>query len=235
MVIAVVDDDHNFLEKIVSVLRTILNQEDILIPFTSSIRFFHHLENGHKQFDLILLDIRMPVMDGIEVGTAIRQYAPETAIVYLTKYTEYALAAIKLRPLDYLIKTNYQERLCEIIEQTRYHCSNQEQLIVRFYSTAVSLPLGGIRYIESQGRKLIVYYGTKQYPMYYKIADAEIELKSKGFVRAHRAYLVNTLHIVAVDRTRCILRVSGGQIIPVSPSKIAVLFEEFCQRRMGPL
>lgn len=233
MLIAVVDDDKTFISKIRTALKAVITEEDSLIPFSNGMGLLNHLDTKTYPFDLVLLDVEMPHVNGIAVGKEIREHAPETAIVYVTSHEEYSLQAITTRPLDYLLKGKYVDRLQEIVDEVRHRSRKQDYFFVRFYGSAAMLPLGGIRYMESQGRKIVVYYGNSDYSSYYKIENAEQELADKGFLRVHRAYLVNTLHIVAVDRPRSMLTVTGGTIIPVSPRKIKGLYEMFCRQRMG--
>lgn len=235
MTIALVDDDKTFLNSIKSVLQTILREEDNLIHFENGIKFLNHFEGSRANaplFDLILLDIKMPFVNGIQVGQVIRSHSPEVAIVYLTAYEGYCLQAMQVRPLDYLLKKHHKEKLHQIINEVRYRANKQDLFIIHFEGSVVSLPLGGIRYMESQGRKLIVHYGNVEYSTYYKIKDAEKELIDSGFIRVHRAFLVNTLHIVAVDRGNSVVRVTGGDPIYVSPKKISQVFTVFCKDRM---
>ncbi|MGL5435718.1 MAG: LytR/AlgR family response regulator transcription factor [Lachnospiraceae bacterium] len=234
MVIAVVEDDAKDLEQITKMLNIILKNEDSLILFSDGIRLLNYIEDerGLCPFDLVLLDIKMPHINGVKVGSIIKEYAPGAAIVYVTDYKEYSLEAIATRPLAYLLKSdNFADELYQIIEEVRCQVNKQEIFFVRVRGKVVSLPLNGISYIESDGKKVRIHYSKEKYESYMKINDVESMLNNKGFIRIHRAYIVNMLHVVAVDRTNCILEIRGGTILHVSISKIRQVYDIFFEKR----
>ena len=69
--------------------------------------------------DLAILDINMPQIDGIDLAARIKQARPETAILFLTAYREYAYDAYSVHPTGYLLKPVSQQKLAE---EVRYAC-----------------------------------------------------------------------------------------------------------------
>lgn len=74
--------------------------------------------------DLAILDINMPEIDGITLAARIKQVRPETAILFLTAYKEYAFDAYAVHPAGYLLKPVSQEKLAE---EVRYACGGTSQ------------------------------------------------------------------------------------------------------------
>lgn len=82
-----------------------------------------------QQPDLVLLDIRMPAMDGLQAATEIRKALPDTAIVFITAYDKYALAAFDTHAIDYLLKPVKQQRLAVMLEKAKKLSTSQQHVI----------------------------------------------------------------------------------------------------------
>lgn len=105
-----VDDERIILEDTVSLCME-LPQIDEAKGFTRALDALLWLEDNDA--DLALLDIDMPGMNGIELAAAIKRRRPETAIIFLTGYSEYAVEAFALRASGYLLKPVAREKLAE--------------------------------------------------------------------------------------------------------------------------
>ena len=105
-----VDDEKLIMEDIVSLCLT-LPQIDDAKGFTRAKDAMDYLEDN--LIDLAILDIDMPGMNGIELAAAIKEKWPETAILFLTGYSEYALDAFKVRASGYLLKPVTRDMLAE--------------------------------------------------------------------------------------------------------------------------
>lgn len=92
-------------------------------------------DDGKSASDLIgtlkptvaFLDIRMPEMTGLEVATAIAESSPETHIVFVTAYHEYAVAAFERGAVDYLLKPLQEDRLITTIARLKEHIETDDQ------------------------------------------------------------------------------------------------------------
>lgn len=92
-------------------------------------------EDGKSAADLIgtlrptvaFLDIRMPEMTGLEVATAVAESSPNTHIVFVTAYHEYAVAAFERGAVDYLLKPLQEDRLVTTIERLREHIESEDR------------------------------------------------------------------------------------------------------------
>jgi DNA-binding LytR/AlgR family response regulator len=73
------------------------------------------------------LDIRMPEMTGLEVATAVAVSSPDTHIVFVTAYHEYAVAAFERGAVDYLLKPLQEDRLVTTIERLREHIESEDR------------------------------------------------------------------------------------------------------------
>jgi two-component system response regulator AlgR len=164
--------------------------------------------------DIVLLDIQMPVMTGIELAAhlALRDESP--AIIFVTAYDEYAVQAFDVRALDYLVKPVRAERLLASLKRALPASANKAQLVL---ATRTLLP-GGRTHISvhERGRLLLVplddilYLKAELKYVTIKTRDAEhiseeslVALEeefSERFVRVHRNALVARAAIVGYER-----------------------------------
>ena len=116
MKIICVDDEHLALQDVLAQCRSIpeVEQAD---GFTSGEEALEWLPN--HEADIALLDIDMPGMDGIELALRIKKMKPETAIIFLTAYSQYAVQAFSLHASGYLMKPVDREKLAEEFAHTQ--------------------------------------------------------------------------------------------------------------------
>ena len=82
--------------------------------FTDGNALLYEAEDG-AHFDLLLLDIEMPELDGMSLATAIRRFLPEVTVIFVTSYGKYVYEAFKVQPYRYVIKGQIQEMLPEAV------------------------------------------------------------------------------------------------------------------------
>lgn len=78
--------------------------------FTGGQNLLYEAEDG-KRFDLLLLDIEMPGMDGLELASRLRQLLPDALLIFITSHVEFALDAYELSTFRYIPKNNMDGRL----------------------------------------------------------------------------------------------------------------------------
>jgi len=157
-----------------------------------------------KTVDLLFLDIKMPQISGLELLKTLRN-PPKTILT--TAYREFALEGFDLGVIDYLLKPITFDRFFKAIE--RYlNTTNRVAPELLSSSEAQFIYLkSGHKYFKVDTRDILYAESLKDYvnvhtrekviTSKYKISDLEKELDGKGFLRIHRSYVVNTLHITA--------------------------------------
>ncbi|CAM4115069.1 response regulator [Paenibacillus alkaliterrae] len=133
MRILIVDDEHVVRNSMSRMIRTYSDKYDVEVA-----------EDGEEAIailqqqpaDLVISDIRMPVIDGIQLSSYIRQHYPDTHTILLTGYADfdYALHALRTDVFDYLLKPASKERIIECIqkvEQMLEHRENNEKLALK--------------------------------------------------------------------------------------------------------
>ena len=104
----VIDDESPALDELSYLLRTNFPIDPVHAAQTASDALRHLQE---RRYDVVFLDVRMPELNGIELGNVLRRFAAPPAIVYVTAYEEYAVRAFDIGACDYLLKPVSRERL----------------------------------------------------------------------------------------------------------------------------
>jgi len=157
-----------------------------------------------KTVDLLFLDIKMPQVSGLDLLKTLSN-PPKTILT--TAYREFALEGFDLGVIDYLLKPITFDRFFKAIERylnTTNHAvpellsSSEAQFIyLKSGHKYFKVDTRDILYAESLKDYVNVHTREKVITSKYKISDLEKELEGKGFLRIHRSYIVNMLHITA--------------------------------------
>ena len=171
--------------------------------------------------DVVLLDIRMPGMGGIEAAHHINKLGSPPAIIFTTAYDDYAIPAFETHAVDYLLKPVRRERLEQALGAARRLTRAQLQELERNVGENeqrhhISARLGGelrlipideIRYLQAEHKYVTVRYGQGTVLIEESLKSLEEEFPTE-FLRIHRNALVALKYIASLEKER-----SGGHHI----------------------
>jgi len=172
---------------------------------------------ARQPVDLVLLDIRMPAMDGIEAALALTARPNPPAIVFVTAYDEHALAAFEANAIDYLLKPVRPERLARALAKARVLNREQQNalveaggyLTVSYRGGVQRIPVGEVILLRADSKYVEVWH-TQEGAALTEESLRAIEERLPGvFKRVHRNALV------ATDRVRGLRKGSTGQLLLV--------------------
>ncbi len=156
-------------------------------------------------YDVLFLDIRMPGLDGLEAMTVVNRLAQRPHVVFVTAYDEHALAAFEVAATDYLLKPVSETRLRRALERIRAQPEattagrpSIAKLPVEGEGHTILLRITDVRLIHARGHTVLVRTFDQEHRSRSSLSELEEQLRSHGFLRVHRAYLVNTEHVLEV-------------------------------------
>ena len=170
-----------------------------------------------RDYDLLLLDMLMPGLNGIEAAREIRESNSRIQIVFLTSSPEYAVESYSVRAHYYLLKPVSEEKLFPILDRLLDDFKKPaDALVVQTRSNVFSLPYEKIEYIEASAKKLYFYLtnGKTQEVTGSLIDFEQALLKRPGFIKVHRSYLVNLQWVQELRQGE--LTTVSGRRVPVS-------------------
>jgi len=183
--------------------------------------------------DVVLLDIRMPGMDGIEAARHLTALQSPPAVVFTTAYDEHALDAFEAHAVGYLLKPVRREKLARAVRHAARVASPQllrlaegsqlgrrrAQICARVGHRLSMIPVGEVLYFGAEQKYVRVRHRGGQGLIEESLRSLANEF-APDFVRIHRNSLVAVRHVSAVERTaegQYLVRLSGcDECLPVS-------------------
>ena len=184
--------------------------------------------------DLVLLDIAMPGLDGIEVARALSRQTPSPAVVFVTAFDQFAVAAFDVEAVDYLMKPVDSARLGRAIDRAREAAlrlvaepGDQPDLaasrwLEEFWASDLSglvrIAARDIDRVSAERDYMRLHVGKRSWLIHHSMAALEDGLNPDLFVRLHRSAIVRRDFISGFSRNvsgRWIARLADGSEQPV--------------------
>lgn len=233
--IAICDDQSNELEHTYSMVQAYHSRHpelDIsLYKFTSGCELLESI-SGKKHFDIYLLDILMPEINGIEVGSAIRESDNTALIIYLTSSPDYALQSYQVDAGGYLLKPFNEEELFSTLDRifVRLDAEDQMRMVLRISRDGIeSIPYSHLIYLEYYQHRLIAHTinGKTIESIYYRKSFQELTapLTDDRFVKVNASVVANMQHIRNINSKE--VRFSNGETLVLSRQYSTIVRKTF--------
>jgi DNA-binding LytR/AlgR family response regulator len=245
LTILAVDDERSQLEDLARLLRSSPLVEEVECASDGHDAL---VKASAHNYDAIFLDVRMPDLDGVQLGRVLRRFADVPALVFVSAYDSAAVEAFELRALDYLLKPVARRRLEEALDRVanavagateqdgaspgpvvveRSDASDEMVAVANLRGSATRLiARGAVLYLQSHGDFVRVVTDDGRYLLRATLADIGGRWEPFGFVRVHRQYVANLRRAVEVRPQlggTAELAFAGGQAIPVARRHVAEL------------
>lgn len=167
------------------------------------------------QPDILLLDIRMPGLDGMEAATRLSLLANPPAIIFCTAYDHYAIQAFGVQATAYLLKPVRKDALADALARagrvnrvqlqaltnsSAQNTAEDEQLAVRTHRGTELIDIAGIRYCQADQKYVTIHHTHGETVSDYTLKELE-NTYSRQLLRIHRNTLVGVRFIQALTRT----------------------------------
>jgi two-component system, LytTR family, response regulator AlgR len=149
-------------------------------------------------FDVVLLDVRMPGMDGVTFAKAIAAMPAPPAVVFVTAHAEHAVQAFEVEAIDYLTKPVRLERLQQALQKVERLVQSEralqpylpdETLIIQDRGRTERVPLAEVLYLKAELKYVTVRTATRSYILDGALSELE-EKYAAHFMRIHRNALI---------------------------------------------
>lgn len=201
MKIALVDDDVKFLAQVARLLEIILEQRGTraeVSQFPSAEKLLARMSGG-TSFDMYLLDVVMPGMDGIELGRKIRRDQPEVPILFFTTSRDFAVEAIGIEAVSYVVKPFSHGAFAEALDRgfKRLATATPPVMTLKAQGGYVNIPLRDFVYTETTGHYTTVH-AANGHPLTTRLSMQEMWERLEAdvrFVRVGRQLIVNLAQV----------------------------------------
>lgn len=218
MHIAICDDNIDELTRIVTLLENFSRERDGSITYESFNSAIELLETmKERQFDLLLMDILMPGLTGMDAAKEIRRTDSEIPIIFLTSSREYAVESYRVGAEDYIMKpVSKDEVFAAISKQLVRFRQEDSYLTLKTGQGIIKLPFSNIVYIEVINRSLhfILTNGDVREAYGYLTDYEDILLSNPHFYKPHRSYILNLRYVTELDKNGFITTL--GNNVPVA-------------------
>lgn len=167
---------------------------------------------GVRPVDVVLLDIHMPVMSGLELARHLLRFPTPPAVIFTTAHDEHALAAFDVGALDYLLKPFRAQRLLQALKRLRPLRQEDEKILLplaphRRHFTVTDrgriwlVPVEDALYLRAELKYVTLRTRSRELVLDESLSHLETEFAA-DFLRIHRNCLVNRQHLLGFEMKR---------------------------------
>lgn len=188
-----------------------------LRSFHSAVTCLFELDSAVCDVDIFFLDVQMPAMSGLDLAKKLRELGSGAQIVFLSNEPGFVFESFEVQPLYYLVKgksdsQKFEQVFLRAAQLAKKH--KTQTVLFERGSERCSIALDEIVYFEVIKRVVTVHYGKDQtFSFYAKLEDLAASYAGKGFIRIHRAFLVNAAHIRRLAPET--IELVGGHSLPL--------------------
>lgn len=227
--IAVFDDEPqylNYAEKIIN--ENFSNADTNVYTFSNKEDFDKLFNTDAFFFDIIIADIQMADIDGIELAKYIRKQNERIRIIFLTNYLEYATDVYDTDHTFFVLKNEAETRLPVALNKAIMQLERMQKEIIALdtiHNGKVFFKIDDILYFERISRETIIHTEHGEETVFWNLDKLENMFKKNTMARVHRSYMINMHHIKKLRGNDVIM--SDSSIIHITRSYSKKFKEDF--------
>jgi DNA-binding LytR/AlgR family response regulator len=216
MRIAVIDDqpaDRDYIAALVTRWAKDRDETAVSVPFPSAEAFlFAYSED--RDFDILLLDIEMGAINGVELAKKVRAENDAVQMVFITGFPDFIAEGYEVSALHYLMKPVDRDKLFSVLDRAAANLEKAERrLRVTFERRTDYVPFSKILYLEAQKQYVRIVTEGEEYRMKASLAETAAQL-DEFFFPCQRSFAVNLRHVARILPDRVVLK--NGAEVPIS-------------------
>jgi len=206
---AICDDDSTMtgsLERMLLALEPQYETKFEVSVFFSGEEFCDHLDQTGERFDIVLMDIEMRAITGVEAGLALRENIANehSLLIFISSHKSYYEELLDLHVFCFIPKPIFMEEFNLKIGRAIQHVLNQRErppspdFEIKINQRNLLVPLHSILYLESEVRQIRLHTTDETHTYYGRLDEEEAKLPSHMFCRIHKSHLVNFGHVKTI-------------------------------------
>lgn len=210
MNIAIIDDDKNWIKREKQQVMDYWKQDAIVFTYPSGNAFLAKKQS----YDLILMDIEMPEMDGFDTIKEYRKQNKNGLIFLLTTRSEPSRKENPVEVFRHIDKTQMEEALQEGFDSAKLRLKREEIISLPVKNMEqIQIPLKNIVYFKAEWNAVKLRTNTGEYLCTESISNLNQMLNTSGFYMPHRRYLLNTDWVQSFDKKQILMK-NGDKLRP---------------------
>ncbi|MDK2587399.1 LytTR family DNA-binding domain-containing protein [Romboutsia sedimentorum] len=217
--IGICDDELHYILKIKDILEKILSSYSInykIYQFSSGEEL---LNNYPKDLDILIMDIQMKIINGMDTARKIREFDENLEIIFMTSFAEFMQDGYEVKAYRYILKPVSERKISKnimpCINEIMKKRNNYLTINVKNYVDRVKID--SIIYIETDRPNISIYTHNNIYTTKMSISKMEKILSEYGFFRCHNGYIVNLKLVESMNGNTVIV---DGKDIPISKYRV---------------
>lgn len=220
--IGICDDELHYRENIKDILENILSTYSInynIYEFSSGEEL---LSNYPKDLDILIMDIQMKIVNGMDTAKKIREFDQNLEIIFMTSFAEFMQEGYEVKAYRYILKPISEKKISRNI----LPCINEIMKKKNIYLTINvknyidRIKIDSITYIETDRPNLLIYTNDNQYATKMNISKMEKILSEYGFFRCHNSYIINLKLVESMNSNTVKI---DKEYIPISKYRVKEL------------
>lgn len=231
MKIAICDDEEIFIDSTCAIVEQWAAKNNIsptLFRFTNG----DDLIDAHQKerMDLIILDIIMPLFNGMDAAKELRDKGQMVPIIFLTTSREFAVDSYEVKAFNYLIKPVDAGKLSDVLDDfLKTLPLSENTFIARTGDGFLQIMVSDVDYLEAQNKQVLFHMSAgRMIAVHERFSKcAEVFSLENGFFRCHRSYIVNLSCVKQFSKSE--ITTSHHETIPISRNNYAAFKETYFQ------
>ncbi|WP_250672993.1 LytTR family DNA-binding domain-containing protein (plasmid) [Paraclostridium ghonii] len=220
--IAICEDELHYRLKVKAILEEILNLNSINCNIYEFSCGEDLLKNYPKNLDILIMDIQMKLINGMDTARRIREFDENLEIIFMSSFSEFMQEGYEVKAYRYILKPInekiFSKNILPCIEEIIRNRNNYLTLNVKNYIDRIRID--SIIYIETARPNILIYTFNNMYTIKMSISKIENILKKYGFFRCHNSYIVNLKLVESMNSSFIIVE---GKEIPISKYRLKEL------------
>lgn len=205
--IAIVEDEAEFSAQLQEYIKQYQKENDVPVKVSVFSDGAEILENYEPLYDIILLDIEMPKVNGMDAAAQIRQMDAGVVLMFITNMAAYAIHGYEVGALDFVMKPinyyTFSMKFTRAIKRVRQ--KEERQILLSLPDGVKKIGIQQIHYVEVQNRMLHYYTTEGEFVMRGTMASVEEMLSPYPFVKCNHWYMVNLMHVSEVRKNTAVV------------------------------
>lgn len=202
--IAICDDNEKYIKQIENEINEYISLRNILIDistYSDPTILQAEVLTDINQFDLYIIDIEMPLINGFSLISLIKEKSPTKDIIIITSHMKYVLEGYTYQILRYIPRKNMRRRLFEALDVSYNHFISTNYIVISHYGTISKILCSDIVYIEKEKKYCLIYLVSHEDPIHLRksLKELYLELNSDEFIYINKGIIINLANIIEIQ------------------------------------
>ena len=205
--VSIVENNANEAHSLTQSLLKYQQEKDVSLAVSTYANGLDFLEAYTRETDLVLMDIDMPVLNGIETAEKLREKDQHVLLIFVTNLSQYAMAGYRVQAFDYLLKPIQESLLFMTLDRAlRNLPTRDDAVMISHHGSWIKTTYSRIYYVEIKDHQIEYHTADGIYAERETMSRVEQRFHGQGFSRPNNSFLVNLAHVQVVKNNQVMIK-----------------------------